>query len=179
MKKKFGCLAGVFALLLLAGCASQGTEGAPSVPVSPAGPTESVETAPVGTEEALPVHIDYASQSLLSQPDTFDEFIADDSEFQVKVVFTADEPVEDFQLVTICLQEMPGDEIAFRQDEVLYQMEQLSPQRPLVVGMVFAGDTPNMGVTFVDQEGQTQQATINMSGKDGSLFLMQEKFVDS
>lgn len=171
MWKMVVCLTTIFALM---GCTFQAAEQTSSEQGPPA---QASETVIDETEGELPVYIDYAPQSLLSQPDTYDEWIVDDSEYQVKVVFTAQETVQDFQLVTICLQEMPGDDVAFRQDEVLYQASQLSPQRPLVVGMMFAGDTPNMGVTFVDQEGHTHQASINMSGKDGSLLLMQEKFV--
>ena len=50
----------------------------------------------------------------------------------------------------------------------------LTAQRPLVVGMVFYGDVASRGLTFVDSQGELRCVSINMSGKDGSILLVEE-----
>lgn len=137
--------------------------------------TDHIQTSS-STAENLPneafVHIDYAKEDLLAHPETFDEFIADESEYQVKVVFTTDTAIKDFKYVELSFNEAPeSGKSEFTVTKELYSLAELSPNRPLVIGMTFEGIIPNRGISFIDENGKTKYYTIQMSGKDGSLFL--------
>ena len=47
----------------------------------------------------------------------------------------------------------------------------LQPGRPLVVTLLFEGDMPSAGISYVDQAGQLHRFAVDMSGKDGELYL--------
>ena len=55
--------------------------------------------------------------------------------------------------------------------EELYALDELSPDRPLLLNMTFYGLLPYYGVSYVDDSGETISYSINMSGKDGSVIL--------
>ena len=50
-------------------------------------------------------------------------------------------------------------------------VDELSPDRPLLLNMTFYGLLPYYGVSYVDDSGETISYSINMSGKDGSVIL--------
>lgn len=118
------------------------------------------------------VEIDYAGEDLLAQKDTYDEYIAEGaegSEFQVKVLFIAKDTVKNFKVLSINAAAEEGVKV----EGELYTQEEMTPERPFVLGMVFAGDVPNMGISYEDAEGNTHCYSINMSGKDSSLLLVE------
>ena len=55
--------------------------------------------------------------------------------------------------------------------EELYALDELTPDRPLLLNMTFYGLLPSYGVSYVDDSGETICYSINMSGKDGSEIL--------
>ena len=65
---------------------------------------------------------------------------------------------------------MQNDTLTYSARE-LYTLTSLTPERPLVVTMVFYGDTPNNGISYVDANGQVRRFALGQSGMDGSLYL--------
>jgi len=122
------------------------------------------------------IRVDYASDELLANPGTYDEVIIDASDPLAKVVFTANITVEDFKYLEILLTDCVGDMCSFDIVEELYSINELRPERPLVIGMVFMGSIPNRGISFVDETGTTRYFSINQSGRDGSLFLLEFEY---
>ena len=117
--------------------------------------------------EQLPVHIQWAD----AVPGTeHDSFAAYDGEYAVDVIFTADSPVRDFKFLSLRFADADENGMRFETEE-LYHMETLTPERPLVVTMGFAGDIPNNGISYVDAEGKTRRFAVEQSGMDGSLIL--------
>ena len=117
------------------------------------------------------VEIDYAGEDLLAQKDAYDEYIVEGtegSEFQVKVLFTAKETVKNFKVLSINAAAEEGVKV----EGELYTQEELTPEKAFVLGMIFAGDVPNMGISYEDASGTVHYYSINMSGKDGSLLLV-------
>ena len=117
------------------------------------------------------VEIDYAGEDLLAQKDAYDAYTeegAEDSEFLVKVLFTAKDTVKNFKVLRI----NAAAEEGVRVEGELYAQEEVTPQRPFVLGMVFAGDVPNMGISYEDGQGTPHSYAIGMSGKDSSLLLI-------
>lgn len=87
----------------------------------------------------------------------------------VKIVFTAAAPVRDFKLLALTPVEKNGT-ITFTSKE-RHSWNELAPGRPLVIGVTFAGDLPNNGVSYVDSNGKTHRFAIAESGEDGSLLM--------
>lgn len=105
-------------------------------------------------------------------PDRFDTFGAP-AEGGSGILFTASGTVKDFRLLTLTLADADSEgKITFRTEEVYYQ-QALTPERPLLAYPSFYGDIPNNGVSFVDEQGNTRYFAISISGRDGSLELVE------
>lgn len=176
-------------VLSLSACAPQGgpsDQGSGSISQQPPASSQGDVSAPdpgeeepqspdKSQEESLPLTADYAPEELLEREGDYDYFEADGGEWQVKLVISARETVTDLSYVTLNLDYYDEDgELAWGVGDTLYTQEELTPQRPLVVGMVFYGDVANRGLTFVDSQGNFRCVSINMSGTDGSILLVEE-----
>ena len=89
------------------------------------------------------------------------------------VALTANRPVTDVALVSLDLGDLEGTGEAVVGDDPLYTQAQLQPGRPLVVAMAFPGDMPQVGVSFREADGTSRCYGITMSGKDGSILLVE------
>ncbi|MEA4911954.1 MAG: hypothetical protein VB092_04980 [Oscillospiraceae bacterium] len=122
------------------------------------------------------VRIDSAQESFLAQTDAYEEFIVpgdEDSEYLVRAVLSVNVAVRDFRVVGLAL-EPQGDTLRFRETQELYALDVLTPEKPLVLGLVFYGDTPSVGVSYTDENGETRILAVCMSGEDGSLLLSED-----
>lgn len=159
-------------MIILTACgedgASMSTDHSRSVP------TDSSASVPVSGSETTKavVCIDYADETLLADSSGFDELIDDDSEYQVKAVLTTNIAVKEFRYVELGFAEGNGETAFYVADE-LYSQDELSPERPLVIGMAFAGAIPDRGISFVDETGAIRYYSISMSGENGSLLLIE------
>lgn len=114
----------------------------------------------------------YAEEELLSRYDSVEEFIDDESEYKVQVIFSTDKPVKNFKFLELGYTESDEDgEIQLNAEQELYVMEELSPQTPLVVSMAFEGIIPTRGISYTDKDGTEKCYAVEMSGKDGALIL--------
>lgn len=184
MKKMVALLLALAMLLALVSCAQKKNENDPAGngenntqtedQNTPQGEDQQDQDAqdddPMAIEPLL--EIDYAGEDLLAQKDAYDEYIVEGtegSEFQVKVLFTAKDTVKNFKILSINAAAEEGVKV----EGELYTQEEVTPDRPFVLGMIFAGDVANMGVSYEDENGTVHQYSINMSGEDGSLLLVE------
>ncbi|MGN1231043.1 MAG: hypothetical protein ACI4TP_04010, partial [Anaerotignum sp.] len=137
--------------------------------------TESVPLTPFSayafTAEStaeLPVTALFASDADVSE---YDEFIADTDESQEKILFLAKSTVKDFQVLSLSLEDVDENGKVTFSTETLYALEELTPQRPLMVGITFFGTIPNYGISYVDENGAARSFSVGISGMDGSLLL--------
>ncbi|NLU24098.1 MAG: hypothetical protein GXW99_05150 [Clostridiales bacterium] len=172
MKRYLAAIAITVLLCSLAACgeATTSTSGsstesaqlsqAPSETIAPEAPVSS--PAPV---KAV-VSVDYAPDELAAA------YTDGSSDYQVKVVFTANTDIREFKYLELGFKEsQQNDEIQFKADNVLYEMDTLTPDKPLVVSMLFDGALPNRGIAYLDETGTERFFTVSMSGKDESLLL--------
>lgn len=102
-----------------------------------------------------------------------EKFTADNFDTQVKVLFSTTESVKDFKFLELQLDEVDKNgKISFLEKEI-YSLKNLTNEKPLVVDMTFFGDTPNYGISYVDNNGNTKKFAIQMSGEDSSLLLVE------
>lgn len=161
MKKK--AFLGLFvcvALVLVAIGASLAGEG--QTPVKKDGPAGRAAEPLVRVQEAEAVLSGYAD---------YDEFVADTTEPQVRVVFLAEGDVRDFKVLSLHLKDVDSNGKANFLVDPLYALDRLKPERPLVVALTFYGSIPHYGISYLDAKGTTRYFALGESGMDGSPEL--------
>jgi hypothetical protein len=113
---------------------------------------------------------DYFTDELLSNYDSFEEFIQDE-EYDRVLLITTNMVVKDFKWTYVQIG-FEDDEFTYTIKEVYYTLDELTPEIPLVItGPIGAGTFGMMGMSFVDERNITRHFYIQVSGYDGSLFL--------
>ena len=167
----------VMLILFLSACGRVPTEMPDSTITSGSEQTETVSNGQGAEQsEGVPgetvVSIDYANAELLAAYDSFEEFVDDNSEYQVKVIFTTNTSVKDFKFLELSYVDTDekGD-MRFNIDKELHTIKELSSQFPFVVDMAFEGIVPTRGISYVAEDGAVKCYAIQMSGEDDSLML--------
>lgn len=134
------------------------------------------ETEEAGKEHALQrirqafepaVQAHWAEDVLVGLSD-YHEVSVSTAEPLARVLLSCDYAVKDFKVLGI--EASMSSSLSFFTEE-LYALDELSPDRPLLLNMTFYGLLPYYGVSYVDDSGETISYSINMSGEDGSVIL--------
>lgn len=135
------------------------------------------ETEEAGKEHALQrirqafepaVQAHWAEDVLVGLSD-YHEVSVSTAEPLARVLLSCEYAVKDFKVLGIEASPM-SNSLSFSTEE-LYALDELSPDRPLLLNMTFYGLLPYYGVSYVDDSGETISYSINMSGEDGSVIL--------
>lgn len=92
-----------------------------------------------------------------------------------EIVLLPTRSVMDFHYFIVGFRE-DGELLTLTREDDLYTADALSPDRPLLLAIPFVETLPNRGVSYVDADGALRQYAIVESGKDGTIFLMEEVF---
>lgn len=134
------------------------------------------ETEEAGKEHALQrirqafepaVQAHWAEDMLVGLSD-YHEVSVSTAEPLARVLLSCEYAVKDFKVLGI--EASMSSSLSFFTEE-LYALDELTPDRPLLLNMTFYGLLPYYGVSYVDDSGETISYSINMSGKDGSVIL--------
>ena len=134
------------------------------------------ETEEAGKEHALQrirqafepaVQAHWAEDVLVGLSD-YHEVSVSTAEPLARVLLSCEYAVRDFKVLGI--EASMSSSLSFFTEE-LYALDELTPERPLLLNMTFYGLLPYYGVSYVDDSGETISYSINMSGKDGSVIL--------
>lgn len=117
------------------------------------------------------------AEDALDRYETYHEFTADSSEAQVRVLFSTNNKVEDFKVISVMFNDTDESGRIKVDKEEIYSLDTLEPEKPLVVTLTFFGDLPSYGISYVDNKGNTRIYYLGMSGKDGSLMLIDSENV--
>ena len=123
-----------------------------------------------GTAQEPAIRVTFAGNTLPADCDQFDDYPSD---HQTQLVFTADGPVTDFRFLALTLRDLGTDGGMTFDTEELYATDALAAGRPVVIGMTFAGDLPDRGISFTDENGSTRTFALALSGEDGSPLLLE------
>lgn len=147
--------------------------------LQPTNPSASQKTetsqAPESTasiKEEVIISVDFATDELLSQYDSYDEFVDPEEEGPQKIIFTSNFAAEDFHFIEIG-HEAKDKTLGIIENRVLYQVGELSPTKPFVVNWTEWGSLPHRGISFKDESGRTRYFYLAMSGEDDSLLLLE------
>ncbi|HZW50215.1 MAG TPA: M56 family metallopeptidase, partial [Bacillota bacterium] len=125
------------------------------------------------------VFADYATEELLSQYDSYNEFDLRQDDDAQRIIVTTNTVVENFRFMDIRFSDTEGNELYFIETKELYALESFTPDIPLVVWVSFPGSIPQRAISFVDQTGATQVFAIGTSGLDNSVVLIEIQLRDN
>jgi len=175
------CLSALLAAALFASCADT-TPPATSSPEITATPkvTDTPQLSPTPQATEAPVDyldflsIDFATEEYLGKYETYEQFTDPEAvEGSVeRVALSTSTELKDFKFIRINTAAEKVDDW-FVEGDVLHSLPALSPGKPLVIEMTFFGEMPTRGISFADESGAVRYYCIAMSGKDGSLILVE------
>ena len=99
-----------------------------------------------------------------------DVFVAGQSDPKTGVVFSVNNPIKNFKVLSLHFKDFKNDKPVFLVQEV-YTKEMFRPDRQLLVKFSFFGSIPNNGISYTDPTGKTRYYYVSQSGKDGSLMF--------
>ena len=94
----------------------------------------------------------------------------DDSENSTYLVFRAHETLSAIAFTTLDYSNYSSTK-TYAVSETHYNGETLTPDKPLIVQLVFYGDMTTYGISYTDAQGNRHCHSISVSGKDGSLIF--------
>jgi len=145
--------------------------------VTPEAPIEvSPEVSPDAVGEEAFIDVRIIDEVDLDSYSSFDEFVEFDEEGYQRIVFTTSAVVTDFRFIEVGYNS-DGPTIEFFESSVLYSIDELLPEKPLVVTWMEWGLIPHRGISYIDENSTRKFFSINLSGYDGSLLLVE--FVNS
>ena len=171
MKRVLNLLMAVSLLLCLTAC-GRPADSAPEQP-----PQQAESSNP--PDQTEPPALEGEALSVLPAEDagltegSYDAYRETDP--MTEIVLLPTRSVTDFHYFIVGFRE-GGDQLTLTRDDDLYTADALSPDRPLLLAIPFVETLPNRGVSYVDADGALRQYAIVESGKDGTIFLMEEAF---
>lgn len=96
----------------------------------------------------------------------YHKVVVDDSEYMVKVVFSANEKLSNVQFTSLTF----ADD-GYAVSEVYQTLPELTPGKPLVACVSFPGIMSVYGISFTDSSGNHRSFAVSTSGRDGSLVF--------
>lgn len=90
----------------------------------------------------------------------------------VMLRLTVDAPVTDLRVLALTLKNIDKNGKAEFNEEEKILVGEVKPEDIILIDMTMIGDIPNNGISYTDTDGTVKRFSVNMSGKDGSLFLL-------
>jgi len=97
--------------------------------------------------------------------DSWCDYIADESEYMVRIAFRANERLNNIMFSTLQYDD------AYETAENHYWIQWLEEDSYFVVGVVFYGDMTTYGISFVDECGEERHYAVSLSGMNGSVVM--------
>ena len=171
MKRILTLLMAVFLLLCLAACGKPTGSTPEQTPQQTESSDPPAQTEPPALEgEALSV---LPAENAGLAEGGYDAYREADP--MAEIVLLPTRSVTDFHYFIVGFRE-DGKQLTLTREDDLYTADALSPDRPLLLAIPFMETLPNRGVSYVDADGALRQYAIVESGKDGTIFLMEEVF---
>jgi len=119
-------------------------------------------------ENASPALMAYFAENLKLGDEKHQVYSMDSTEYETRIAFRANEDLTNVKLSLLAL----GWE-SLVLDEPMCMIYMLEEDTFLLADVVFYGDMTAYGVSFIDDEGRERRYSISISGKDGSLIMVE------
>jgi len=130
-----------------------------------------IKNDPDKTEQVV-VSVDFATDEALRQYASYTDANIQATTGAIKVLFTTTAPAKEFHFFEVTYEER-SDGFVFVERTLLYSTNDLTPEKPLVIRVLFPGEIPTRGISYLDENGVTQYFIVIVSGRDGSLLLIE------
>lgn len=124
-----------------------------------------LEAARESADSQPPVTVSLADEGALGTG-AYQEFVAEASAYTTYLLFTPTEILRDVRLSLVQYDE-DGEAVL----EELYSCGTLTPDKPLLAGVVFYGDMTAYVLTGTDESGETGRYAVSRSGRNGAPIL--------
>ncbi len=95
----------------------------------------------------------------------------DDGEYSAEIVFIG-ENLKNFKIMKISFTDYEEEIGAIFEEKIVYSRG-IRDNVPLIVEVDFPGDLPSLGVSYINTRGEIVKYAVNISGKDGSISLVE------
>lgn len=121
------------------------------------------------------ISIVYAPPEFLEQADYYD-FTVDESDYQIQALITTESILSDFSVYNLDLQDVSEQGDLYYIGDKIYELEELTADKPLVLRFTLMGIMPTVGISYRVGD-ELYVLGLNSSGKDGSL-IFSEIFIE-
>ena len=140
------------------------------------GSTEELQSSNSESDsDSIDISADWA-ENVKDTVTDYDEYIIDNSDYSMSIMFTANNPVSDFKIVSLQYEDIKEDGTPVFLTEDVYTYGELTTEQSLLVKLSFPGDMPNYGVSYTDSSGTEKHYALQQSGRDGSLVMFEFEF---
>ena len=122
--------------------------------------------------DSIDISADWA-ENVTDTVTDYDEYIIDNSDYAMSIMFTANNPVSDFKIVSLQYEDIKEDGTPVFLTEDVYTYGELTTEKSLLVKLSFPGDMPNYGISYTDSSGTEKHYALQQSGRDGSLVMFE------
>ena len=137
------------------------------------GSTEELQSSNSESDsDSIDISADWA-ENVKDTVTDYDEYIIDNSNYSMSIMFTANNPVSDFKIVSLQYEDIKEDGTPVFLTEDVYTYGELTTEKSLLVKLSFPGDMPNYGVSYTDSSGTEKHYALQQSGRDGSLVMFE------
>ena len=132
-------------------------------------------TALAASRNDAPISVKEATESSeMLAAAGYELVITSNKKHAAKVLITAAKPLKNFRIVAI--RHVPNDDpddmtIRFKELGTLHARTMLTPDSALCAVVEMIGSIPNIGFSYMAEDGTSRVFSLNQSGEDGSLFL--------
>ena len=109
---------------------------------------------------------------------SFTEPRYENDEYLTKLIISTDQIIKNVKLIDVETGHVDDKITKFYIKDVVYELDELTPEKPLVFGTVFPNFMANHVISYEDTTGKEKIFSISMSGEDGSIKLNPAEFED-
>jgi hypothetical protein len=106
-------------------------------------------------------HIAIATDELLGKYASYHEYEADEL---ARIIIWTDTVIKDFAFITVKYDDT-GDQFTFSQGDILFSLDELSPDKPFVADIFSPEILPVNGISFLDENGVKRYFCIQADGR--------------
>lgn len=128
-------------------------------------PENSQSESSIENQSPIDISILYDNSIIHSDFHEYSVTVSDDN---TQIVFLPNEVLTDISFVSL-----EYDDSSLVLDEKILTLPAISPEKPLLIGVVFYGDMTTYGISFRDLNGAMRYYSLSLSGFDNSLVVLE------
>ena len=116
------------------------------------------------------LQIGRATDQVINMSDDVYEY--NDNDYGEKIVIRTDVTLKNLDFISIGLEDT-GEQLSFFAEDILYSINELSPEKVLVIKTFISEGNPSRGISFLDKNNIKRCFYISENGMDNSLSLIE------